>query len=146
MRSRLRLLRLRRRLGRRGAFLSCFGAVWILYGYGLLVEPLVSTVSFQVLVDLWPVDVWAWLWISSGCAAVAGAWLPAPKDWFGFAALYPLATLWGVANFMSWQPYGDNPRGWVGAAVWGVMGGAITVAAGWSEPLPARRNDPHDGN
>jgi len=128
------LRRLRRRLGRRGASLLLFGALYLLYGYGLLVEPLISTVSFQILVDLWPVDVWAWLWICSGLVAVLSAWLPQGRDWLGFTALYPIAMAWGLASFVSWWPRGDNPRGWVGAAVWCVIGGLITKDAGSPEP------------
>lgn len=144
----MRLLRrLRRRLGRRGALLTCLGALYLLYGYGLLVEPLVNTVSFQLLVDVWPVDVWAWLWVASGGAAVACAWLPQGRDWVGFTALYPIAMAWGLASFVSWWPRGDNPRGWVGAAVWVVLGGVITVGSGWAEPvrLPPVRKDGPDG-
>lgn len=136
------LRRLRRQLGRRGAFLTCFGCLYLLYGYGLWVEPLISTVSLKLLVDLWPLKVWAWLWMGAGGAAVACAWLPQGRDWLGFTALYPLAAAWGLSNLTSWWPEGDNPRGWIGAAVWVVMGGAITTAAGWDEPSRKRGGGP----
>lgn len=139
----MRLLRrLRRRLGRRGALLTCLGALYLLYGYGLLIEPLAVNPSLSLLLDLWPIRVWAWLWVGAGCAAVACAWLPSGRDWVGFTALYPVAAAWGFSSLVSWWPRGDNPRGWIGAAVWVVLGGVITVGAGWAEPSrssPARK-------
>lgn len=148
MRSRLRLLVARRRLGRRGALLSLFGALYLLYGYGLLAEPLVSTVSFELVLRLWSLHTWGWLWVAAGAAAVCCAWLPAGRDWLGFAALYPMATAWGLSSFVSWLTRDDNPRGWVGAAIWVVLGGVITVGAGWPEPgraSPARKDGPDGG-
>lgn len=143
MRSRSRLLLLRLQLGRRGAILVCLGALYLLYGYGLLVEPMVNTVSLRMLFDLWPQRVWAWLWIGAGAAAVACAWLRQGRDWLGFTLLYPLAAAWGLSSLVSWWPNGDNPRGWIAAAIWCALGGVITTAAGWDEP--SRKKGGSDG-
>lgn len=128
--------RLRRQLGRRGAFLTCLGALWLLYGYGLVIEPLVNTVSQRFLLHFWSIEVWGWLWIGAGCTAVVCAWLRQGWDWPGFIASYVLAVPWGLASLMSWKPYGDNPRGWIGAAVWVALGGLIATVIGWAEPPP----------
>lgn len=128
------MARLRRRLGRRGAILLAFGAMWLLYGYSLLVEPVVSTASYRLLLKVAPMDAWAWAWIVAGSVAWACAWRRSPLDWPGFAALYMVAVPWGLSSLMSWQPLGDNPRGWISAAIWGALGGAITIVVGWPEP------------
>lgn len=129
---RLAVARLRQRAGRRGAILAAFGLVWLLYGYGLLVEPVVSTASYRVLLYLMPMDGWAVAWIVAGSVALVCAW--SSVDWPGFAALYALAVPWGLSSLLSWQPLGDNPRGWLGAAIWGALGAAIRVVVGWPEP------------
>lgn len=131
---RARLRWLSRRLGRRGAVLGALGTVWALYGFGQLIEPVPSTVSLRLALWMAPLDVWMWAWIGAGVTAVACAWLSRPADWPGFVALYVLAVPWGLSNLMSWQPFGDNPRGWVGAAIWAALVAVISVVAGWDEP------------
>lgn len=128
------------RLGHRGAFLLALGALWLLYGYGLLVTPLPpsAAAAYRTLLDLWPMGVWAWLWIAAGGTAVVCAWLRQPRDWIGFAASFPLACAWGLSSLMSWWPLGDNPRGWIGAAVWVVFGGLIGAVVAWPEPPKER--------
>jgi hypothetical protein len=130
----LRLLPLTKRLGRRGAILGAFGTVWLLYGYSLLVEPIPSTAGLTLLLDVMPFDAWAWAWIACGGLAVVCAFMPPPADWPGFPALYLPGILWGLSYLVSWRPLGDNPRGWIQAAIWGAMLGAIRIAAGWPEP------------
>lgn len=128
-----RVVLLREQLGRRGAVLGAFGTVWLLYGYGQLVEPIPSTSTLRLVLKVAPIDVWAWAWIAAGVTAMVFAWLPRPVDWPGFVALYVLAVPWGLSNLMSWQPFGDNPRGWVGAAIWAAFIAVIRIVAGWEE-------------
>lgn len=123
-----------RALGRRGAFLGGMGTMWLLYGYGLWVEPAVSTASYRLLLEFMPMDAWAAAWMSAGVVALVCAWLPSPRDWPGFAALYALSVPWGLSSLVSWWPLEDNPRGWIAAAIWGALGGAISTVVGWPEP------------
>jgi hypothetical protein len=140
---RLAVARLRQRLGRRGAFLGGMGVMWLLYGYGLLVEPVVSTASYRLLLHVMPMDAWAVAWIAAGSIALVCAWGRPPFDWPGFAALYLTAVPWGLSSLMSWQPLGDNPRGWIGAAIWVALGGAISTVVGWPEPPREERGGEH---
>ncbi|MFE5332963.1 hypothetical protein ACFRCG_41925 [Embleya sp. NPDC056575] len=136
---RLAAARLRQRLGRRGAFLGGMGTLWLLYGYGLLVEPIASTASYRLLLHVMPMDGWAVAWVVAGVVALLCAWTRPPWDWPGFAALYATAIPWGLSSLMSWWPLDDNPRGWIGAAIWGALGGAIWVVVGWPEPPRGER-------
>ena len=126
--------RLSRILGRRGAFLASFGTLWMLYGFGQLVEPLPDTRGIRLLLYVMPLDVWAWCWIALGLIAVASAVLPEGRDWPGFPALLVIVVPWMLSYLVSWWPLGDNARGWVTALIWAVAAVPVIVVAGWREP------------
>ncbi|MEU8756200.1 hypothetical protein AB0C88_37510 [Streptomyces chartreusis] len=136
--------RLRRALGRRGAFLLCFGMVWGLIGYGQLVSPQPDQRGLRLLLNRVPLEVWGWLWIVAGVAAVASAFLPQGSDRFGFAALSLMVTPWIVSYLVAWGQ-GNFPRGWIASALYGGLAIGIMVVAGWSEPpRPKREEPPYD--
>lgn len=135
--------RLGRALGRRGTILGCFGTVWALYGYALVTTP-PDTSAFRVLLLLWPLHVWGWLWIAAGCVAMITAWFPARLDAAGFGALVLIVVPWMLSNLLSWWPLRDNPRGWIGALIWGAITVPVLVVAGW--PEPARPKGLPDGS
>lgn len=126
--------RLSRILGRRGAFLASFGTLWMLYGFGQLVEPLPDTRGIRLLLNVMPLDAWACCWIACGLLAVASAWLPEGRDWIGFPALLAIVVPWMLAYVLSWWPLGDTTRGWVTALIWAVATVPVIVVAGWREP------------
>lgn len=126
--------RLSRILGRRGAFLASFGGLWMLYGFGQLVEPLPDTRGIRLLLNVMPLDVWACGWIACGLLAVASSALPEGRDWIGFPALLAIVVPWMLAYFVSWWPLGDTTRGWVTALIWAVAAVPVIVVAGWREP------------
>lgn len=126
--------RMRQALGRRGVILGALGTVWALYGYAQITTPLPDTSGIRVLLRLWPLPVWGALWIGAGVAAIVAAWLPPRLDAFGFLGLVLIVVPWTLSYLLSWWPLGDNPRGWVGAAIWGAMAAAVLVVAGWQEP------------
>lgn len=126
--------RLPRRLGRRGAILSGYGLVWVLYGYGQLIAPQPDRRGLELLLDLLPLHVWAWAWITAGTAALVSAWLPQGVDVPGFVALVVIVLPWMLAYFASWWPLQTFPRGWIAAVIWGAITIPALVAAGWPEP------------
>lgn len=134
------LARARRRLGRRGAFLGCFGAVWVLYGTGLLVQPVPDTRGLRHVLALAPMNVWAWCWIVAGAVAVVAAWKPGGADWPGFAALTVMVVPWALSPALAWVG-GEYPRGWIAAAIWAALGVGCAVVAGWPEPPGTRKHE-----
>lgn len=139
------LRRLARKLGRRGAILLCYGTVWALYGYGQLISPQADQSGLTLLLQKIPLEVWAWLWIAAGLVAIVAAWLPQGRDAPGFVAIVLIVLPWMLAYLTSWA-LGYFPRGWVAAAVWGVIAVPVIVVAGWSEPRPPKREWPPYGS
>ena len=125
-------------LGRRGAILLSYGTVWALYGYGQLISPPAAQPGLTLALQMLSITVWAWLWIVTGVLAVVSAFVPQGVDWFGFVALVLIVLPWMTSYLASWA-LGDFPRGWVAAAVWGVIAVPVIVVAGWREPLRPKR-------
>ncbi|MFJ8016256.1 hypothetical protein [Streptomyces sp. NPDC096339] len=130
--------RLRRRLGRRGVILTCYGLVWILYGYGQLVTPQPDQRGLGLALRLIPLDTWAWGWITAGAIAVVCAWAPPGRDAAGFVGLVLIVVPWMASYLTTWL-LGDYPRGWVAAAIWTVITVPVMVVAGWPEPPRQKR-------
>lgn len=126
------------RLGRRGAILLCYGAVWALYGYAQIASPQPDQRGLQPLLERIPLDVWGWAWVATGLIAVVSAWLPQGRDWAGFLAL-PLIVLPWVGSYLAAWLTGEFPRGWVAAIVWGLIAVPVLVVAGWREPPRIKR-------
>ncbi|MER6778509.1 MULTISPECIES: hypothetical protein [unclassified Streptomyces] len=130
--------RLRRRLGRRGAILTSYGLVWLLYGYAQLVTPQVDQRGLALLLRLMPLDAWAWCWIAAGAVALVCAWAPPGRDAAAFLALVLIVVPWTATYLVAWLA-GGYPRGWVAAAVWAVITVPVLVVAGWPEPPRRKR-------
>lgn len=126
-----------RRVGRRGAVLTLKGIMALLYGYGLLVQPIQDTRGVRLLLQLMPLQAWAWTWVAAGSVAIVCAWLRPGRDWPGFAAIYLIVSPWSLAYLTSWWLYG-NPRGWAAAVIWAAFGGVAAICAAWPEPLHDR--------
>lgn len=130
--------RLGRSLGRRGAILLSYGTVWALYGYGQIISPQPDQRGLTLATNWLSLHTWGWLWIAAGLIAVVSAWLPQGVDWPGFLVLPLIVLPWMLSYLVSWLQ-GDFPRGWVAAAVWGVIAVPVIVTAGWREqPRPKR--------
>lgn len=136
--------RLTRRMGRRGALLTCKGIVAMGYGSGQIVQPTGDQHGLALLLKAAPLDVWGWVWITAGVLALVCAWLPPRKDWPGFLAVWLIATPWAMAYLLSWWPLGESPRGWVVAMIFGAFGAVCLVAIGWDEPPRARSEPPRE--
>lgn len=133
--------RLAQRLGRRGAFLLCFGTVWALIGYGQITAPQADKRGLHLLLDRVPLDVWGWLWITAGLVAVVSAFLRQGSDRFGFFALTLIVMPWIISYLVAWLQ-GIFPRGWVVSALYGALAIGIVVVAGWGEPPRPKREEP----
>lgn len=126
--------KLSRRLGRRGALLTMKGIIATLYGYGQIVQPAPDQRGLCLLLKLMSLNAWAAVWMAAGITALVCAWLPPRRDWPGFLAVWAITAAWAMAYLMSWWPLGENPRGWIGALVFGAFGAVCLVAIGWEEP------------
>lgn len=136
--------RLLRQLGRRGAFLLSFGAVWALIGYGQITSPPPDQRGLHLLTDRVPLEVWGWLWVTAGVVAILSAFLPQGSDRFGFLALAMIVTPWIISYLYAWWQ-GTFGRGWIAAALYGGLAIGIMVVAGWGEPpRPKREEPPYD--
>jgi hypothetical protein len=130
--------RLGRTLGRRGVILLCYGAVWALYGYAQVASPPPDRRGLQPLIELAPLAAWGWLWMVAGVLAMVSAWLPTGRDWAAFPALQLVVLPWMGCYLVTWL-MGDYPRGWIAAAVWGLISVPVWVVAGWPEPPRMKR-------
>lgn len=134
-----RLIRVR--LGRRGAILSCYGLVWVLYGYGQLAVPQPDQRGLRTLLELMPLPAWGWCWIAAGIVGLVCAWAPPGRDAAAFYVLPLPVVAWMASYLVAWL-LGDFPRGWVAAAVWAVITVPVLVTAGWPEPPRVKRAEP----
>lgn len=130
--------RLGETLGRRGAILLSYGAVWALYGYAQIASPQPDQRGLQPALELMPLDAWGWLWVLTGLGAVVSAWLPQGRDWIAFLLLPLMVLPWMASYLIAWLA-GDFPRGWVATLVWGVIAVPLLVVAGWREPPRVKR-------
>lgn len=130
--------RLGHALGLRGGFLLLYSIIWTAVGYAQITSPQPDLRGLRPLLNLMPLDVWGWLWVASGLAAAAAAWLPQGRDWPGFFALPLIAFPWVGSYLYTWIA-GDFPRGWVAAAVWAALAGAPVLVAGLREPPRPKR-------
>ncbi|MFD5425200.1 hypothetical protein [Streptomyces sp. NPDC127084] len=107
-------------------------------GYGQIVQPQPDRRGLKLLLDIAPLTVWGWLWVTAGLIAIASAWLPEGADWPGFLALPLMVLPWMTSYLASWL-LGDFDRGWVAALVWGAIAIPVLVVAGWRESPRLKR-------
>lgn len=127
-------------IGRRGAFLTLFGCIYLLLGYSYIGTPVTPAVhhSLRMALNVAPLVVYGWLWVTSGVAAiVVGLIFRASRDVFGFIAAVLMPSLWAVVYFAAWMD-GDVPRGWVTGLLFALIASAVGVVAGMPEPPIAR--------
>lgn len=136
------LRRLSRQLGRRGAFLLSFGFIWALIGYGMITAPQPDKRGLVVPLTWLPLWVWGCLWLAAGLVAIGSAFLPGRRDAPGFVALLVIVLPWGLGYLLSWWPLQTFPRGWIAASLYGALGAAVVVVAGWAEPSRPKREVP----
>lgn len=129
-------------LGRRGACLLSYGAIWAVIGYGQLISPQADQRGLTLLLHALPLHAWGWLWVTAGAVAAVCAFMPQGRDWPAFLALPLLAFAWTLSYLVAWWPLGVFPRGWVAAAVYGALAIPVLVVAGWREPARPKKVGP----
>lgn len=133
---RCRAVRLRRRVGRRGAALLVFSFIDIVLGWSLIDSTTQAQAAalpaYRAAVEVAPLAVWGWFWIAVAAACAAGA--VARADWWAFAAAIGIKLVWAGSFLASWLAFGAA-RGWLGAATWGVVAALVFIVSGWPEPL-----------
>jgi hypothetical protein len=129
--------------GRRGSFLILFGLIYVAVGLSYIYAPNDSPVrqSMAWLPHLTDLTFCGGVWATAGLIAGVHAFLPIPKDRFGYMALAATAIAWTVAYMVSWG-LGYADRGWVSAVVFAALGAATLVVSGMPNPVRRSPNDP----
>lgn len=122
------------RFGRRGLCLALFAGVYIVYGFALAgSDP--ARPGLELIIKYADLKTWAFLWITSGVAAVALS--VTRRSWLGYAALMPMPALWGLANIGAFVLSLGTERGtaqaWGGALVWSFIATLLAIISGWPE-------------
>ncbi|MFD7609731.1 hypothetical protein [Streptomyces sp. NPDC059828] len=112
--------------------------MWSAIGYGQIAFPQPDQRGLKLLLDLAPLAVWGWLWVTAGLIAVVSAFLPQGVDWLGFLSLPAIVLPWMLSYLASWA-LGIFDRGWIAALVWGAIAVPVLVVAGWREPPRPKR-------
>lgn len=123
---------------RRDGFLVLIGLLSLLLGYAYTVATVPHGVrtSLSTALHLAPLSVYGIAWLACGAACITAALT-------GWAALgFPIASatpfLWGSLYFVGWL-CGDPGRGWVTAAIFYALAGAVYCVAGLIDPRPITR-------
>lgn len=137
-------------LGRRGASLLIYGAMWLISGLPLLF------VSPPGLIHVAELKLWGAGFVGSGLLAILAAFRRSPRaDRFGFLALTSVITLWVVYVLTTWLLHitvgGVYSVGPISAIVNILLLVKVNIDAGWSEPiepvvLPLSLEEPEHGD
>ncbi|MGW2260261.1 hypothetical protein ACWCXE_20965 [Streptomyces sp. NPDC001780] len=102
-------------LGWRGLALAGTGALWILYGIGLLATDRRGVVAGTAPVTrVMCLEAWAAVWIACGLLGAVAGMLRPGRDMWGFAAVALPALIWGLA-------FAASAATGVYAAAWGTV-------------------------
>lgn len=116
--------------GRRGAFLLLFSGVYLIVGTSFLLTPGAGTrqTSLRWLSTTVPLEPFAALWVLAGFLGVIAAFMPRPRDWFGFSALVFAPAVWS-ALFLIGGILG-SPAAYTSAAVYCLFAAAPMIVSG----------------
>lgn len=121
-------MKLLRRAGHRGAFLSFLVLLDVLYGYSLLSSPPATFAGYYLPLSL---PAMGWIWIGVGIALSTGIFLRNDRLHFALSAMFK--TAWaGLFVNLWWQ---GLPRAWVSVVLWAAFAGIVLVVASWAEPV-----------
>lgn len=142
---------LARRLGHRGAWLITLGALWALFGVGVLIgpEPHTPWALHQAI----PLPIRAAGWIITGALAmISGARGRGRSDALGHVALWIMPALRCISYAASWVLYIATTaltgrsvgydHGWFLAAIWAVVIVMLHLVAAWPNPAAALPDPP----
>lgn len=138
------------RYGRRGLWLILMGAMWILFGVGVLLSPVEARpgVLYEMIPAVYRAPVW---WITGAIAIWQGTRGRVLDDSPGHVALYVMPAVRLVSFAVSGITYGltwalvqagwlNQTAGWAGgwyaALVWSFISLMLAVGASWPNPVP----------
>lgn len=125
-------------LGRRGASLLIYGAVWAILAVSILTRPGSPETDLLAII---PTPVHAGIWVVASAIALTCAFRRTPgADTAGFVALIVVAFAraatyawaWG-ASFLPVEHIPHDDTGWLGALAWGLIALKVYTDAGWPE-------------
>lgn len=129
-------------LGRRGATLLGFAAVFSLFAVQALLDPLAEAGRFVFYAAL-PSEARAVLWAAPAALAAIAAFRPGGRDGFGFVALTIPTTVLAFSYFWSFVGHllgvTDWALGWTYGLNWSLLLLLILILSGWAEPERPRR-------
>lgn len=123
-----RAARLRRRIGRRGAFLGFLAILDIIYGYFITRPP--AGIPPQPY-PVFPAVVWGAWWLLTGAACTAGMLMKVDRVPYNMAAL--IKTAWGLRFAYLW--YTGVQYAWVSMVIWLCFAAVVLVISGWAEEV-----------
>lgn len=125
---------LSKRLGRRGHVLAGIGAVELVYGLQVAIDPRYGVARGVGVLTHWlPMAFWGSAWMLCGLVAVVLAFEPRPRwDRWGFAASTFPMMIWSGANLIAWLS-GAYGQAWTSFVTWGVWAYIITKINRWPE-------------
>jgi hypothetical protein len=128
-----------RSLGRRGAVLLLFGALFVTIGVGYFMS--YTNHGAQKYVEqpiglalaIAPLWFWGFCFIGIGLVGVLNAWWPPGKEIWGFSLLSGFCLAWAAVHFVSWTIYDTAERAWVNGAMFLLAATLLQLIAGWPE-------------
>jgi len=130
--------------GRRGTFLLLFSSVYLIVGTSFLLTPGAGTrqVSLHWLSAHFPLEPFAALWVVAGALGVVAAFMPRPRDWFGFSALVFAPAVWS-ALFLIGGILGSQAA-FTSAAVYCLFAAAPMIVSGMQGERDRDIRTPHE--
>lgn len=130
------------RIGRRGAYLLSKGALYAVYGYGLISEiahrPPGQGGIYGIVALVMPLKCWGMVWMAVGLLAMFSSFVKqvgrVQLQTVAFAGFMALATLWAVSILATYLAPGPNVGApWIAAALFVALMASTAVVAGWPD-------------
>lgn len=148
--------RLADHFGWRGLWLMLLGTFWVIFGIGVLLEPVAPRP--WVVYEHLPVLIQAAGWWTTGLAAIwQGSRGPDRDDSTGHVALYLMPAVRLLSFAVAWLVYVVSmvttqvgvtdtvigyPNGWFAASIWCLVSAMLALAASWPNPIPPLPSPP----
>ena len=117
---------IKRRIGRRGAFLLFLAILDSAYGYSLIIVPTLVN-SYDLLL---PLKTWIILWLVMGVVCLSGVF--AKTDWFQYGCSALFKAAWAALYLQLWIVQHDT-HAWVSTVIWLAFAMIILLVGGWPE-------------